>query len=164
MLTLLKKMDLSFYSLTAGDNLKGYDIIFSDEVTSGDNIIVTDGEDEFRIKQLIFNRNSSRITVGIDPGPSPGIATLADSVVIDKRNLYDFGDLRDYVRRVHDQCTFTSFGIKIGNGDRMNRDRIIRVLRGYNLTLVNEKGSSKTIKRGNDWEAAIHIALSDRLV
>lgn len=164
LISLFKEMNVSFYSITDGNNLNAYDIIFTDEKLEGKNIFITDGTDEFRIRQIIFSGNSKNIVVGIDPGPSPGIATLADNLVIDKRNIYHFEEIRKYVLAVHSQCDYKNFNIKVGNGDRVNRDKIIRALRGFHFTLINEKGSSKTIKRGNDWEAAINIALSDNIM
>ncbi len=163
-ISLLKRMDISFSSITDGKNLGAFDIVFSDEFIEERNVIVTDGLDEFRIRQVIFGANSKEIVVGIDPGPTPGIATLADNFVIDKRNIYSFEEVRKYVQDVHSQCKYKNFKIKVGNGDKINRDKIIKALRGFHYILVNEKGSSKTIKRGNDWEAAINIAMSDKIM
>ncbi len=164
MISLFKKMEIPFSSITEGADLKAYDIVFSDEFIEEKNVIVTDGSDEFRIRQVIYKSNTKEIVVGIDPGPTPGIATLADNYVIDKRNIYNFEEIRKYVEDVHSQCRYKDFKIKVGNGDRMNRDKIIKALRGFHYFLVNEKGSSKTIKRGNDWEAAINIAMSDKIM
>ncbi len=164
LISLFKKMNVSFYSLTDKNNLRGFDIVFSDTDLKEINVIVTDGFNEFRIRQLIFSKDSKNIIVGIDPGPSPGIATLADNQVIDRRNIYSFEDLRKYVQDVYNQCEYNTFKIKVGNGDKVNRDKIIKSLRGFHFILVNENGSSKTIKRGKDWEAAINIALSDKIM
>jgi hypothetical protein len=164
LLTLLKGMNQSFDSLLPGDDLKGFDIVMTDMKIQGNNIVYTKGLDEFRLKQIVKAKDSEKIVVGIDPGPSPGIATLANNVVIDKRSIYNFREIREYVTKVRNECTYRNFIIKIGNGDRNYRNQIIRNLDDFNLLIVNEKGSSKTTKRGNDSESAINIALSNDIV
>ena len=101
LLTLLKGMNEPFVSLRPEDNYTGFDIVFTDMELRGSNIIRTDGLEEFRLRQLVRSKNSEKIVVGIDPGPAPGIATLANNVVIDRRSIYDFRDIRESVRSIH---------------------------------------------------------------
>jgi len=164
LLTLLKGMNEPFVSLRPEDNYTGFDIVFTDMELRGSNIIKTDGLEEFRLRQLVRSKNSEKIVVGIDPGPAPGIATLANNVVIDRRSIYDFRDIREYVSRVSRECKYNSFVIKVGNGDRRYRNQIIRSLGDFRLQIVDEKGSSKTVKRGEDSGSAINIALSNDIL
>ena len=164
LLTLLKDMDEPFASLGPEDNFTGFDVVFTDMELNGNNVFRTRGIEEFRLKQMIRSRNSEKIVVGIDPGPTPGIATLANNVVIDRRSIYDVGEIRDYVSRVSNECKYKSFIIKVGNGDRSYRNEIIRSLRDFRLQIVDEKGSSRTIKRGEDSGSAINIALSNDIL
>jgi hypothetical protein len=164
LLNLLKNMNEPFASLRPDDNFSGFDIVFTDMDLKGDNVVQTTGADEFRLKQVIRSKNSEKIVVGIDPGPTPGIATLANNVVIDRRNLYDMKDIRMYVSRVGRECRYKSLVVKVGNGDRNYRNQIIGNLRDFAPLVVNEKGSSKTIKRGEDSASAVNIALSNEIL
>ena len=116
LLTLLKGMNEPFISLRPEDNFTGFDVVFTDMELRGRNVFQTKGVDEFRLKQLVRSKNSGKIVVGIDPGPTPGVATLANNVVIDKRSIYDVGEIRDYVFKVRRECEYSSFLIKVGNG------------------------------------------------
>ncbi len=164
LLTLLKEMNEPFASLKADDNIMGFDVVFTDMELKGNNVYRTDGAEEFRLRQLIKSKGSERIVVGIDPGPAPGIATLADDVVIDRRSIYDVNAIREYVSKVSRECQYRSFLVKVGNGDRGYRNQIIRNLRDFKLQVVDERGSSKTIKRGEDYDSAINIALSNNIL
>ncbi len=164
LLTLLKGMNEPFISLRQYDNFTDFDVVFTDMDLKGSNVVKTKGLEEFRLKQLIRSKNSERIVVGIDPGPAPGIATLANNVVIDKRVIYDVSQIRDYVSRVSKECRYSSLIIKVGNGDRGYRNQIIRSLRDFRLQIVDERGSSRTVKRGEDSGSAINIALSDDIL
>lgn len=160
LLVLLKNMNEPFISLRPEDNFSELDLVITDMEIKGSNIYFIRGVEEFRLKQLIRSKNSERIVVGIDPGPMPGIATLANNIVIDKRSIYNVGEIRDYVSRVKRECKHSSFIIKIGNGDRSYRNQIMKSLRDFNLQVVDERGSSRTIKRGDDSGSAINIARS----
>ncbi|MGC8644973.1 MAG: hypothetical protein ACP5UO_01735 [Thermoplasmata archaeon] len=164
LMNLLKGMDQSFVSLSPDDNYSSFDLVFTDLDLRGKNVFRTDGEEEFRIRQLVKSRNSVNIVVGIDPGPTPGVATLADNVVIDRRSIYNMGEIRDYVARVSRECRYRSFVVKIGDGDRRYRNQIIKSLYGFRLQIVNEKGSSRTTKRGDDSRSAVNIALSNDIL
>ncbi len=164
LLYLLKEMNEPFTSLRPEDNFIGFDIVFTDMDLKGNNVFRTDGSEEFRLKQLVRSKNSEKIVVGIDPGPTPGIATLANNVVIDKRSIYDVGEIRNYVSRVSEECRYNSFLIKVGNGDRGYRNQIIKSLKDFRVQIVDERGSSRTIKRGEDSGSAINIALSNDIL
>lgn len=164
LLILLKGMHESFISLEPGDRTTDFDLVITDMDITGSNMFYTNGSDEFRLKQVIRARDSENITVGIDPGPSPGIATLADNIVIDRRNIYDFDEIRKYITEVRDQCSYKTLTIKIGNGDVGYRNQIIKGIADFNPLIINEKGSSKFAKRGSDSESAINIALSNDVV
>lgn len=164
LLSLLKEMDEPFDSLLPQDEISGFDIVMTDTSIPGNNVFRTDGKDEFRIKQIVKSGNSEEITVGIDPGPAPGIATLANNIVIDRRSIYDISEVRNYVSRIRRECRYSKFVVKVGDGDKRYRNAIVGELRDYDLQIVNERGSSRTTKRGDDASSAINIALSDEVL
>ncbi len=164
LLNILKGMNLQFQSLLDGSEVSDYDIVFSDRKIPARNCYVTDGKNEYWIKQMIANGPAREIIIGIDPGPNPGIATLADGKVLDSRNLYKLNDVYEYVEKIRNQCKYDKLRIKIGNGDSSNREKIIGSLTEYELEIIKEDGSSKSIKRGRDWEAAIKIAGSNNII
>ncbi len=164
LLSLLKEMDQPFESLLSAEDTADFDLVITDANIHGRNIYRTNGTDEFRLKQMIKARNSERIVVGIDPGPTPGIATVANDVVIDRRNIYNVAEVGDYVAQVGRECRYSKFVVKIGDGDRRYRNAIIKQLENYDLQVVNEKGSSRTIKRGDDSSSAVNIALSNNVL
>ncbi|MEL9915138.1 MAG: hypothetical protein QW078_03990 [Thermoplasmatales archaeon] len=164
LMCLLKEMGQSFVSLRENDKYQGFDLVLTDMDLKGSNVHKTDGYDEFRIRQLIKSKDAKDIVVGIDPGPMPGIATLANNVVIDRRSIYDVKEIRNYVLRVSRECDHRYLVIKIGNGDRKYRNQIIRSLYGFHLQIVDENGSSRTSKRGDDSRSAVNIALSDHIL
>jgi len=164
LMNLLKIMNQSFSSLSPDDNYSSFDIVFTDMDLRGRNIIRTDGREEFRIRQLVRSREGGTIVVGIDPGPAPGVATLADNIVIDRRSIYNMPEIREYVTRVSRECVYRKFIVKIGDGDRRYRNQIIKNLYGFRLQIVNEKGSSRAAKRGDDSRSAVSIALSNDIL
>lgn len=164
LLNLLKQMNLNFQSLLNINQIDHFDVIFSDEDLGSKNCFVTDGTNEYWIRQMIFTGPAREIVIGIDPGPSPGIAALADGKVLDSRNLYELNQVEKYVRDVKEQCQYEKLRIKIGNGDSVNREKIIRTLLDFDLEIIKEEGSSKSSKRGMDWKSAIEIAESKNII
>ncbi|MEM0127498.1 MAG: hypothetical protein QXO03_00220 [Thermoplasmatales archaeon] len=164
LMCLLKNIGQPFVSLRESDRYSSFDLVLTDMDLSGGNVYKTDGLDEFRIRQLVKSGDSHEIVVGIDPGPMPGIATLANNIVIDRRSIYDVREIRNYVLRVNNECSHKDLIVKIGDGDRRYRNQIIRSLYGFHLQIVDEKGSSRTSKRGDDSRSAVNIALSDHIL
>jgi len=164
LVNILKGMRINFTSLISTDGISDYDIVFSDMELNFSNCYRTNGKNEYWIRQMLLSGHAKELIIGIDPGPNPGVATISDGQVLDSRNLYELNDVLKYVDSVTQQCDYDRLRIKIGNGDRANREKIITTLKNYDLEIIREDGSSKSLKRGRDWEAAIKIATSSDII
>ncbi len=161
---ILKGMKINFHSLVSMEGISEYDVVFSDMDLNFSNCYRTNGKNEYWIRQMLLSGHARELVIGIDPGPNPGVATISDGRVLDSRNLYELEDVLKYVENVTQQCDYDRLKIKIGNGDRINREKIITSLRNYDLEIIREDGSSRSLKRGRDWEAAIKIATSNDII
>lgn len=100
------------------------------------------------------------LVVGIDPGPRPGYAVLADDRPIAAGVLDDpeaVGRLSGHLRR---RFPARSIRFRVGSGDRPTRDRILSTLLGLHRTieLVDEQGTTPRGRRPRDPVAAAAIA------
>jgi hypothetical protein len=99
------------------------------------------------------------VTVGVDPGAGPGVAVIGDGHVLDTRLAASpeavAGIVRDALR------TFPSsrHRIRVGHGDRTNRNRILNALHreGFGAEIVDEAWTTDRTEEP-DIDAAIKIA------
>jgi hypothetical protein len=110
------------------EGISEYDVVFSDMDLNFSNCYRTNGKNEYWIRQMLLSGHARELVIGIDPGPNPGVATISDGRVLDSRNLYELEDVLKYVENVTQQCDYDRLKIKIGNGDRINREKIITSL------------------------------------
>jgi hypothetical protein len=99
------------------------------------------------------------LTIGIDPGPRPGMAALGDEVMLEARTAMSPEDVAGIVNELVRIYAPRNARIRIGHGDPLNRNRIINSLldQGHLVEIVDEKGTTR--KTGNpDLEAAKQIA------
>ena len=103
-----------------------------------------------------------QLVVGVDPGPRPGFAFLADGVVLGKREMDAIDDAIDATvqlgqRRVKPMQVL----VRIGHGSPVHRDRLVnRMLSmGYHVEIVNEHRTSSGQPRHAHGAAAIKIAM-----
>jgi hypothetical protein len=99
------------------------------------------------------------LTLGIDPGPKPGIAALGDGVMLEARIASSPEHVAEIVNELVRVYAPKNARIRIGHGDPLNRNRIINSLldQGHQVEIADEKGT--TTKAGNpDLEAAKQIA------
>jgi hypothetical protein len=100
-----------------------------------------------------------QLIIGIDPGKRPGIAFVADGILIDARTTTDPRIVNDIVTRSIRAYEPRNMLIRIGVGDPKNRDLIIDGLRagGFLIEVVDE--TMTTIgSRYRDENAAVRIA------
>lgn len=101
------------------------------------------------------------MTIGVDPGTHPGFAAIGDGVVL-ARSLAESPEavstmvddlLRDYPS--------ANVVVRIGHGDRTNRNRIFNALwdEGYRLEIVDERNTTKK-SQTPDEDAAVEIAMT----
>lgn len=104
------------------------------------------------------------VTVGVDPGPRPGLA-----VVLDGKRCVASGilDRPEEVAAVglHIRETFPRWGrmrFRVGNGDHVHQCRIVNALLplGMPVEVVDERGTTPHGMRNNDPVSAMAIALT----
>ncbi|MFQ5883949.1 MAG: hypothetical protein ACE5IO_02485 [Thermoplasmata archaeon] len=99
------------------------------------------------------------LTIGVDPGPKPGIAAVGDGEVLETLFAESPEQVAELVSELVRVYAHQNSRIRIGHGDPLNRNRIINSLldEDYFVEMVDEKGT--TIRTENpDLEAAKKIA------
>lgn len=108
-----------------------------------------------------FKGRIRSLVIGIDPGSSPGIAVLADQLLIDSAAVESPEDVAMLVRDFMKVYPSDQVIIRIGNGDRTIRNRIFNSIwdTGVPIEIVDESNTSTTSGQ-KDIDAAIEIALT----
>ena len=149
----LKELGLNF---TLGDG----DIVLSDYRSDA---ILCHSPRECRRRMMAFLRGKekfAKIVVGIDPGPRPGVAVVADGEVLEVEELPNVADVRDFVEDLREEYSPYAFIVRVGNGDIVNRNRIINsIVEDFRVEIVDERGTSESVTNRNA-EAAKQIAFS----
>jgi len=101
------------------------------------------------------------LKIGIDPGIRPGFAAIGDGVVITRlvaESPEAVGEIVDDL--VHDYPDANVL-VRIGHGDRTNRNRIFNTLwdGGHYLEIVDERNTTKR-SHTPDEDAAVEIAMT----
>lgn len=101
------------------------------------------------------------LTIGIDPGSRPGIAVLGDGCVLLTDVIASPEQVADAVANVLSCFSHSNSVVKIGHGDRTNRNRIIRAV-WYSVGAVEVVDETSTTRRTQapDVDAALSIATS----
>ena len=102
-----------------------------------------------------------QLVVGVDPGPRPGFAFLADGVVLGKREMDAIDDAIDATVQLVTRVKPMQVLVRIGHGSPVHRDRLVnRMLSmGYHVEIVNEHRTSSGQPRHAHGAAAIKIAM-----
>jgi hypothetical protein len=102
--------------------------------------------------QLIF---------GVDPGPRPGIAWLADGIVVGSAQLEEINGVADHIIGLSSAVKHQRMCVKVGDGAPLIRDRIINqlILRGIETLQVSEYRTSSGSRIKTHLHAATRIAL-----
>lgn len=139
----------------------GFDAVISD-TGDGNFIHCKDPEECARkVQSYIYGKKKfERVIVGIDPGPKPGIAVVGDGNFVEEVQLSDVEEVRSYIDKVYEGYRADSFIVRIGDGDLVNRNRIINALvDDYKVELVDERNTSESINN-KDIESAKVIAFT----
>tara|TARA_B100001093_G_scaffold101433_2_gene93613 strand:- start:60255 stop:60941 length:687 start_codon:yes stop_codon:yes gene_type:complete len=98
---------------------------------------------------------------GVDPGPRPGIAWLADGVVLGVSQLEFIEDVAQHIKTIAERIQCRSWRVRIGNGAPLIRDQIINdcLTNSMHVEQVNEAKTSRGLLRHNHVVSAIRIAL-----
>ena len=101
------------------------------------------------------------LIIGIDPGSTPGIAVLADHLLIDSTAVESPEEVVGLVSDFTKVYPSNQVLVRIGNGDRTVRNRIFNSIwdLGIPIEIVDESNTS-TKSNQKDIDAAIEIALT----
>ncbi len=104
--------------------------------------------------------NSVFLTIGIDPGPYPGLAWLVDGAFIGVSQLASVAELVPEIETLIRSLDFQTMVIRIGDGAPLIRDQIINscIAKNWVIEQVNESKTSSGLVRNNHAISALRIA------
>ncbi len=162
----LKKWNLPFYSITDIYSIpKDISVILSsnkDNIKLPGQIKAGNSMEGIRmcLSMLLDRDKFNNIVIGIDPGPKPGIAVMADNVLMEAYECPTIKGIRKEILNIINSYSYVYATIKIGNGDRPNRDSIIMELRNIApMVIVNEENTSTPHKIHDNALSAARISL-----
>ena len=165
----LKDRDLPFQSLSfTGKIPKTVDVILTSEeefeqVQFARKVAVTNVEDGVSkaLRLLRGKRRYESLVIGIDPGKVPGVAVVGDGEVIETRLAASPEAVLHVAQQVLEDIPAKQALIRIGHGDKTNRNRIINAVSRLRLEIeiVDEKGTTRRTPQP-DIDAAIDIAFA----
>jgi len=115
-----------------------------------------------KAKRILNGEKAIRdLTIGIDPGTRPGFAAIADGVVMTMSVAESPESVRDMVDDLLRDLPSANVVVRIGHGDRTNRNRIFNTLwdGGLRLEIVDERNTTKR-SLTPDQDAAVEIAMT----
>ena len=164
----LKKWNLPFFSITDLYNIpQDINVILSsvnDTFSLPGQIKASSSLEGIRkcLPMLLNREEFNKIIIGIDPGPRPGIAVMADGVLMEAWECPVISNIRDSILQIIADYRYHYVMIKIGNGDRPNRDIIIKHLKNLApVIIVNEENTSTPHKIHDNALSAARISLID---
>ena len=85
-----------------------------------------------------------KMIVGIDPGEKPGVALVGDGKILETVYAESPEDVRDIIDKYVDAYEFHEMIVRIGHGDKTNRNRTINSLAGIcaRIEIVNEEDTT----------------------
>jgi len=149
----LKQRDIPFVSISPTDPIPENigAIITTEKEAEGidfDKVIPVSDDVRKGIRQalsVISGKESfQQMIVGIDPGEKPGIALIGDGKTLETVYAKSPEDVREIVDKYMDAYEFHEMIIRIGHGDKTNRNRTINKLTGLcaRIEIVNEEDTT----------------------
>lgn len=160
----LKRRKCDFVMLAIEDDWDGILLTSPDEVEEG-NIPATEDTVEIAIERAIQASrgldSAVQLVFGIDPGPRPGVAWLADGIVVGSAQLEQIEMVADHIIALASAVDHQRMCVKVGDGAPLLRDRIINqlILRGIETLQVSEYKTSHGSRMKTHLHAATRIAL-----
>ncbi len=160
----LKRRNCDFVMLSSGDSWDGVLLTSPEEVTDG-GIPAMEENIEIAVERAIQASRGldSAITLvfGIDPGPRPGLAWLADGIVVGSAQLESIDNVVEHVVGLSSAVEHQRLYVKVGDGAPLIRDRIINQLldREIETLQVSEYRTSSGSRSKAHIHAATRIAL-----
>lgn len=102
-----------------------------------------------------------QLVIGLDPGPRPGFASLADGALLGKGELDSASEALDAVDGFIQRLQPESVLVRVGHGSPQHRDQLINALlaRNYHVEEVNEYRTSSGASRHAHGASALKIAM-----
>jgi hypothetical protein len=150
--------------LSPGDNWEGVILTSPEEVSDGE-IPVVEENIEIAVERAIQSARgfdtAVELVFGIDPGPRPGLAWLADGMVVGSAQLEKIESLTKHIIALSTAVVHNRMCVKIGDGAPLIRDRIINelILHGIETLEVSEHKTSFGSRSKAHLRAATRIAL-----
>ncbi len=169
MLEGLREQKLRFVSLEFSDpipaNIGAIITTEKEKVKVPFDKVVTDSDPDSaiaRAKMMLSGEGEVRtITIGVDPGVRPGFAVLGDGAVLMRALARSPEAIAPMVDDIVREYPAANVVVRIGNGDRTNRNRIFNRLwdEGHRLEIVDERNTT-TRSPTPDEDAAVEIAMT----
>ena len=164
----LKRWNLPFFSITDLYSIPAdINVILSsinDTFTLPGQIKASNSIEGIRkcLPMLLNREEFNKIIIGIDPGPRPGVAVMGDGVLLEAWECPVITNIRESISNIIGDYSYRYVMIKIGNGDRPNRDIIIKHLKNLApMIIVNEENTSTPHKIHDNALSAARISLID---
>ena len=164
----LKRRKCEFVMLSSNDEWEGI-LLTSPEEVRGGEIPAMEENIEIAVERAIQASRgldtAVQLVFGVDPGPRPGLAWLADGIVIGTAQLENIGMVADHIIGLSTAVKHQRMCVKIGDGAPLIRDRIINqlILRGIETLQVSEYRTSSGSRSKAHIHAATRIALMSGL-
>ena len=127
----LKRRKCEFVMLASGEKWDGILLTSPEEVEDGE-IPATEETLEISVERAIQASrgldSAVQLVFGVDPGPRPGIAWLADGVVVGSAQLEVIDSVADHIIGLSSAVEHKRMCVKVGDGAPLIRDRIINQL------------------------------------
>lgn len=160
----LKRRKCDFVMLSPEDKWDGILLTSPEEVNDGE-IPATEETLEISVERAIQASRGFESVVqlvfGVDPGPRPGIAWLADGIVVGSAQLEEINGVADHIIGLSSAVKHQRMCVKVGDGAPLIRDRIINqlILRSLETLQVSEYRTSSGSRVKTHLHAATRIAL-----
>jgi hypothetical protein len=160
----LKRRKCEFVMLAPDDKWDGILLTSPEEVMDGE-IPATEETLEISVERAIQAsrgfESAVQLVFGVDPGPRPGIAWLADGIVVGSAQLEEINGVADHIIGLSSAVKHQRMCVKVGDGAPLIRDRIINqlILRGIETLQVSEYRTSSGSRVKTHLHAATRIAL-----
>jgi len=168
-LEVLREQGLRFVSLDFGDPIPANvgAVITSEgerDRIPFDNVICSDDPTVAvaRAKKAASGNSEIKdLLIGVDPGVRPGYAALGDGVVLERSVAPSPEAVGEIVDSLVNSYPSANVVVRIGHGDRTNRNRIFNRLwdNGHRLEIVDERNTTKR-SHTPDEDAAVEIAMT----
>lgn len=160
----LKKWNIPFVSIDPNEKVpEDVPVILSSENDAfefNSQIREKDPEKCLRLSFPYFFKKTyfENLIIGIDPGPKPGVAVVADGIVTEARECNSIEDAGITIKKILGDYKYKNVIVRIGNGDRPNLKKLLLTLDGKRLEIINEKGTSQPHKTHDNALSAARIA------